>query len=191
MKLTMTVERARNAFAVGAGAVAVIGGASGGCRDLSEFKTSPGDRFEGPIVQADFVRAGVSAGTTLCLTLDTDRLQDAPGAISTSDGLFHATPLRPIPQIWHDPLSTISFGEGRLQNMIYSARAEPRFPDGLGADVFAVVSLMQTGGVEVRILRGAPPSPATTGASDAAAPGPLPPIFAIFDLSRMKGPCSY
>src|SRR5215472_185614 len=90
-----------------------------GCRDLSAFNTGPHDRFEGAVVSADFVRTGVDAGTTLCLTLDTDHLQDAPGALSTSDGRFARTPMRPIPQIWHDPLSTLSFGDGRFHNLIY------------------------------------------------------------------------
>ncbi len=171
----------------GAAAAAVALSCLGGCRDLSAFKAN-GDRFEGAVVQADFVRAGVASGTTLCLTLDTDHLQDAPGAISTSDGRFHATALRPIPQIWHDPLSTLNFGEGRLQNLLYVARGEAPLSDGGpsmppdasdAGDVFVVVSLLQAGGIEVRLLRSAPP-----GASPA-------PIFALFELAREKGPCSY
>ncbi|HLK40721.1 MAG TPA: hypothetical protein VKU41_28405, partial [Polyangiaceae bacterium] len=73
--------------------------AASACRDLSSFSTG-GDRFEGAIVSGDFVRAGVDATTNLCLTIDTDHLQDAPGALSTSDGRFHVVSLRPIPQIW-------------------------------------------------------------------------------------------
>jgi len=160
----------------------------GGCRDLSGFSTVPNDRYEGVVVDADFVRVGVDVGTSLCLTLDADRLQDAPGAISTSDGRFHAVPLRPIPQIWHDPLSTLSFGEGRLKNLMYMATATMRFADNQSDDTLAVVSLMQSGGVEVRLIRGAP-STASADASSMAAPPVI--VFAVFPLSRRTGPCSY
>jgi hypothetical protein len=160
-----------------------LGGLSG-CRDLSGFTTFPNDRFEGLVVDADFVRAGVAAGTSLCVTLNSDHFQDAPGALSTNDGRFHAVPLRPIPQLWHDPLSTLSFGEGRLKNLVYVVTATQTFGDGLGDDVFAVVSLMQSGGVEVRLLRGAP-SVASDGGSATST------VFAVFLLSRRTGPCSY
>ncbi len=156
------------------------------CRDLSSFTTA-GDRFEGPVVQGDFVRAGVDAGTSLCLTLDADHLQDGPGALSTSDGRFHAVALRPIPQIWHDPLSTLSFGEGRLKNLVYVATASTPFSDGNGNDAFVVVSLMQSGAVEVRLVRGAPGLMLDGGASPTSGGN----LFAVFDLTRQKGPCSY
>lgn len=146
-----------------------------GCRDLSSFSTG-GDRYEGSVVQAAFVLAGIDAGTDggprLCLSLDTDRLQDAPGKISTSDGRFSGSPLRPIPQIWHDPLSTLDFGDGRAKNLVYVATASTPFADGSGSDVFAIVSLMESGSVEVRLLR-----------SDN--------VFAVFVLSRQKGACSF
>jgi hypothetical protein len=156
-----------------------------GCRDLSGF-TTHGDRYEGAVVSATFVRAGVpDGGTRLCLTIDTDHLQDpAPGTISSDDGRFHDTPLRTIPNIWFDPLSTFTFGEGRLKNLIYVASATTPFADGYGSDVFVVISLMQSGDVEVRLLRGAPALP------DSGMP-PEDYIFAVFDLSRRSGPCSY
>src|SRR5580700_6629769 len=96
-----------------------------GCRDLSSFSSGSGS-YLGTVVgtaQATFVLAGLDAGTSLCLTLDTDHLQDGPGSVWTSDGLFTAVPLRPIPQIWQDPLSTLSFGEGRVKNLVYVGTA--------------------------------------------------------------------
>jgi len=163
-----------------------------GCRDLSRFSTG-GDRFEGTVVAGDFVRTGVAVGTKMCLSLDTDHLQDTPGAISSNDGRFAATPLRPITQIWQDPLSTISFGEGREKNLIYVA--SPTDADGGDAgDLFVVVSLMTSGGVEIRLLRGAPPTPGTTSdAGDAAPPpsAPAPNVFAVFTLGRESGPCDF
>jgi hypothetical protein len=158
--------------------------AAAGCRDLSSFSTK-GASYEGEVVQGDFVRAGVEPHTRLCLTLDTDHLQDTPGAVWTSDGLFHGVALRPIPQIWHDPLSTLSFGEGRVKNLVYVAAADAAFEGGKGDDVFVIVSLMESGEVEARLLRGAP-----GGAGDAGvtAGGNL---FAVFALTRKAGPCSF
>ena len=167
-------------------------GATVGCRDLSSFSTS-GNRYEGTVVQAAFVRAGVDANTTLCLSLDTDHLQDGPGNLSTSDGRFHQAAMRPIPQIWQDPLSTLSFGDGRLKNLVYVATASSPFSDGNGNDVLVIVSLMQSGSVEVRLLRGAPTVPVeieVDASGDAAATSGSN-LFAVFDLSRQQGPCSY
>ncbi len=166
---------------LGLAAPLAVVAATSACRDLSGFSTTDGDRYENAVIDAGFVLAGLHPNTTLCLTIDTDHLQDAPGAISTDDGLFHKVPLRPIPQLWHDPLSTFSFGEGRLKNLLYVATAST------GDDVFVVVSLMQSGDVEVRLLRGAPSLPADGGLATTSGGN----LFAVFDLGRKSGPCSY
>jgi hypothetical protein len=160
--------------------------AGGGCRDVSGFTTS-GDQFEGAVVQADFVRAGVDRNTRLCMTIDANHLQGSPGAIWTSDGRFHAAALRPIPQIWYDPLSTLSFGEGRLKNLVYMASATTHFADGNGDDVVVVVSLMQSSDIEIRLVRGAPALAIEGGTGTGADTN----LFAVFDLSRKPGRCSY
>lgn len=128
-------------------------------------------------MSGSFVRAGLPDTITMCLTLDTDHLQDAPGAVSTSDGRLQRSALRPIPQIWHDPLSTLSFGEGRLQNLVYAAT-----PDADG-DVLVIVSLMQSDQIEVRLLRGAPGAALDAGAT--------PPLFGVFTLEKKDGPCAF
>ena len=146
-----------------------------GCRDLRRF-SSHGDHFEGTIAVADFVRSGFTIGTKLCLTLDTDHLELLPGMLSTSDGRFHDTPLRTIPQTFHDPISTLSFGEGRIRNLLYMAKPNE---DG-GADMLVIVSLMQSNDVEVRLIRGAPDQ--TTGQTH---------DFGVFYLTRSGGACSF
>ncbi len=88
-------------------------------------------------------------------------------------------------RFWSDPLSSLSFGEGRLRNLVYVVRASVPFDDGNGDDVFAIASLMQSGGVELRLLRSAPP-PAFDGSA-----APSGNVFAVFALSRSGGPCSY
>ena len=101
-------------------ALAGLAAFAAGCRDVSRF-SSKGDRFEGSVVKGSFVRSGLVEDAKMCLTLDTDHLQDSPGTLTTTDGRFRLTSLRPIPQIWHDPLSTLRFGDGRVQNLIYAA----------------------------------------------------------------------
>jgi hypothetical protein len=160
--------------------------AMSGCRDLSRF-SSHGDRFQGGVVRGSFVRSGIGEFTEMCLTLDTDHLQDAPGVLTTSDGRFNGAPLRPIPQLWHDPLSTMTFGDGRIQNLVYAV--SPIVGDGSVAeaqDVFTVVSLMEGGHVEVRLLRGAPQADA-----GAPPPGTAAALFAVFNLDRRPGPCAF
>jgi hypothetical protein len=167
------------------------------CHDLSSFASGSGGYYEGPVVGAGFVKTGLG-DSRMCLTVDTTQLQTAPGAISTNDGLFHRTPLRPIPQLWQDPLSTLTFGEGRIQNALYVARGAPQSdgaagaeagptgPGGQGGDVFVVISFMVAGDIEVRLLRGAPPM---AGDEDAGS-GP-PDLFGVFVLSRGTGTCPY
>jgi hypothetical protein len=160
-------------IALAAAALATLAG----CHDVSRY-ASHGDGFEGPVVAGSFVRSGVTADARMCLMFDTDHLEDAPGTISTTDGRFTATPLRPIPQVLHDPLSTLTFGEGRVRNLLYAATPSD------GPDVLVVLSLMKSGGIEARVLRGAP-QPDAGVASTAS-----PPMFAIFNLERrLDQPC--
>lgn len=157
-----------------------------GCRDVSKF-SSKNDRYEGAITNGSFVRSGVSEDVKMCLTLDTDRLQDAPGTLRTSDGRFNGATLRPIPQLWHDPLSTLTFGDGRIQNLLYAV--SPVVGDAgpeEAQDVFVVLSLMQSNRIEARLLRGAPQSDA--GATPA---GVASAVFAVFHLEREPGACSF
>jgi hypothetical protein len=152
-----------------------------GCRDLQRFSATR-DHYEGSVAKGSFVRAGFGDDVRLCLTLDADSLQDTPGTLSSSDGRFRAARLRPIPQLAHDPLSTLDFGAGRLKNLVYGVAPTP--DAGGGDDVLAVVSLMESNDVEVRLVRGAP----ADGDAGAAAGTNL---FGVFRLQRQSGPCSF
>ncbi len=152
-----------------------------GCRDVSGFTTKPNERFEGSVASGNFVRSGVAPDVRMCLSLDTNHLQDAPGSITTSDGRFRATALRPIPQLWHDPLSTMTFGDGRLQNLIYVATSDE---DAGRSEVTIVLSLMQSGAIEARLMRSAP------GADPASSSAHGTPLFAVFNLERESGACA-
>jgi len=167
-----------HALAVGAVALLV----TSGCQDLGDYSTTANRQYVGCVVPADFVLSGVPSTTQLCLTLDATQLQQAPGLISSSDGRFQATPLRPIPQLWNDPLSTFNFGEGRTKNLLYMAT--PAADSGVAGDITVVVSLMAVGNVEVRLLRGAPALAATDATTRA------PNVFAVFPLSLRKNGCA-
>ena len=193
-----------------------LAGAAFSCRDLSRFSTVGGGKYEGTIAAGAFVRTGFGDTTTACITLDTDHLQDNPGTISTSDGRLKQAKMRPIPELWNDPLSTLNFGEGRVKNLIYVAR--PTGDDT--SDVTVVVSLLQSSDVEVRLFRGAPDSDdASSGVNDAgttatngatsdsgssdsgtsdagsndagASSTGTSRLFGVFGLSRGDGACSY
>src|SRR3954463_14209281 len=112
---------------------------AGGCRDLSRFDSKPGAAYCGAIIGTPEFQDGLlPAGPpnlTLKLTLDTAKLNSEPGILSSNDEangapgirsnndeanglcpsrgepLFRDSPLRAIPQIDHDVLSTMSFGE--------------------------------------------------------------------------------
>lgn len=147
-----------------------------GCADTSRFTSEPGESWCGTVATASFVRAGIAEGTKLRLVLDAEHLQTNPGQIWTSPlgtgEKLTATRLEVIPQLLHDPLSTLSFGEGRVKNGLAVAE--------LGStQVLVVLSLMQSGEVEVRLMRG-------TGATAAGSPAQ---IFGVFRLTRERGDC--
>jgi hypothetical protein len=169
-------------------ALAALLATSMGCKNVTRFSSKDGDHFEGDIVKGSFVRAGIGDNAKMCFLLDAGHLQDAPGTFSTSDGRFKDAPLRPIPQIWHDPLSTMTFGEGRSQNLVYVASPSPSAttPASDAQDVMVFLSLMDEGGLEVRLVRGAP-------VADAGTPMPAvaSPMFGVFTLDRRDGACSF
>jgi len=152
-----------------------------GCKDISRFGTGPGESYCGQVVPGGFVRQGFAPGVRLRLHLDTDHLQEAPGDLATDDGLFTDAPLRPIPQLAHDTLSTLDFGEGRVRNLLFGAQPQA------GAAAYVIISLLENESVEVRILRGAPPMEGET---------PSPPeqghdLFGVFPLARQEGTCGF
>lgn len=180
-------------------ATVVALGALGGlaaCRDLSSYSTK-GGRFEGTIAGATFTRAGLDAGTRACLTLDVDRFQSGPGTLSTSDGRFRAAKLRPIPQAFEDPIAMMTFGEGRIKNAFYAV--SPRTNGGPDeADAIVVLSLLDSGDIEVRVVRGAPETDVDAAAAFPADAGVVtattkdgPPLFGVFLMRKEDGACPF
>jgi hypothetical protein len=151
----------------------------GACKDVSRFSTEAGESYCGQIVGAGFVRRGFDDKIRMAMKFDADHLADAPGLLSTDDGLLAGTPMRPLPEVMNDPLSTLNFGEGRDKNLLFAV--DPAEAAN-GPTIFAVVSLMHGGDAEVRLMRGAP--------SAAGAQTGAPPLFGVFaPMTRRPDPC--
>ncbi len=114
------------------------------------------------------------------LAVDVDRIADFPGEITTEDGQFVHASLRAIPQVAHDQLATFQFGDGRVRNLLCGV--EP----AQGTTAMAILSLLDNGNAEVRIVRGAPLAPQQAPPSNNESP-----LFGIFPLSRQKGTCGF
>ena len=147
-----------------------------GCRDLDRFDTGESGAYCGQIINGAFTRHGFAEGLGLRLTLDIAALQQAPGTLSTNDAeagrcapqpLFDRAPLQVTPELFADPLSLLEFGATRDHNFVAWVDSTCQ------GSALAVVSLMHTGDVEVRLLRRGEPS-------DPPGPGD----FGVFQLQR-------
>jgi hypothetical protein len=120
------------------------------CTNVGEYSTSLGECYDGSIIDAAFVREGFGTGVKISLTLDVDALgrgaYDA-GRLNTSDGTFRDARLSQMDTLEHDTLSLLQFPGGRVRN--YLAYATP----AAGPAALVVVSLMEDGTVEVRVMR--------------------------------------
>src|SRR5690606_2358263 len=126
-----------------------------GCSDLSKFELDTGEAYCGrmvsaPLFHAGFVPDGSPPAMRLKLHLDVDRLTTLPGRITTDDetrglckdaggSLFDHAQLRAIPQVLHDPISMLKFGDGREHSFFAYADSTCQ------GTMLAVVSLMQSG----------------------------------------------
>ena len=147
-----------------------------GCRDLDRFDTGENGAYCGQIIDGDFTRRGFPAGLGMRVTLDIPALQVAPGTLTTDDAetgycapqpLFDHTPFQVTPELFSDPLSLLEFGFTRDHNFIAWVDSTCQ------GSALAVVSLMHTGDVEVRLLR---------RGEQAETPGPGD--FGVFQLQR-------
>jgi hypothetical protein len=71
-----------------------------------------------------------------------------------------------------------------VQNLVYIAT--PTAPTADTQDVMVFMSLMDEGGIEVRLVRGAPQVDGGPVAS-----GQATPVFGVFTLDRRDGACAF
>jgi hypothetical protein len=168
-----------------------------GCQSQKDFDLEDNESYCGPITSADFLRR--PNGNEPNAFYEDDRIElhgyssrqaaCPAGSLTTTSRLLDGAELRPIEVLAHDPLSTLQFGDGRVENEIYFVRT------ARGQDLLAVLSLMTDGAVELRLLGaaqseeggGLPPCPTDPDAGVAALP-PTP-VFALFHLRRDRAGC--
>lgn len=168
----------RTAIAVAAAALL-----SCACTNIGEFSTGLGECYRGKIVNAPFILAGFAAGTQLSMTLDTNAIAAADvdggpenaGVVWTSDGKFSASAITQMSQLANDSLSQFQFPGGRIRNyLVYVVAAD-------GVPAMMVISLMENGVVEARIMR-----PETDicplGVASCETPTPYEALYGVFRL---------
>ncbi|MEO8903910.1 MAG: hypothetical protein ABI488_16450 [Polyangiaceae bacterium] len=162
------------------------------CHNLDSFDTKDGAAYCGSILrqpefQDGFQPAGHPPDLELSLTLDTNRLTSEPGRLRSNDAgsglcgdqpLFHEAPLRAIPEVDHDVLSTLSFGEGHEHDFFVWVDSTCQ------GTMVGVVSLLKNDEVELRLFK-----PAHKPAPDA--PPDRSPGFAMFHFYAQKGGCGF
>src|SRR5215212_2972122 len=144
------------------------------CKNLDRFDTKGNAAYCGQLVSAPAFHDGFvpdgQPGVLLAmkLTLDTSRLSSFSedkmtqlGALTSNDAdtglcsasdqaLFESSPVRSIPQLDHDTLSTLSFGEGHDEDFFAWTDSTCQ------GTMLAVVSLLRKGDVELRLFKPAP-----------------------------------
>lgn len=158
-----------------------------GCSDLSKFELEAGEAYCGslvsaPLFHAGFVPDGSPPRLRLRLQLDIDRLTSRPGELTSDDQgrglcrdtderLFDEAELRAIPEVLHDPISTLDFGEGRKHSFFAYVDSSCQ------GTMLAITSLMKNGDVEMRLFKPRPATGDDAPASESAG-------YALFYLKR-------
>lgn len=165
------------------------------CRDLDRFNTTDKEAFCGHLVTGPSFNDGILAKEQIAalmqmkLKLDTSQLSsfsndemvrlgflssnDADSGLCSGDGepLFKSSPLRSIPQLDHDTLSTLSFGEGHDEDFFAWSDSTCQ------GTMLVLVSLLRKGDVELRLFKPAPLPPPKAGPDKR-------PGYALFYLQR-------
>ncbi|HEV8547480.1 MAG TPA: hypothetical protein VGQ57_00605 [Polyangiaceae bacterium] len=163
------------------------------CRSLERFDADKPAAYCGGVVGAanfssGFIPSGSPPNLELRLQLDTSSLTDRPGSLSSNDAgrgvcdklpLFDEAPLRAIPELLHDALSQMEFGDGHEADFFAWVDSTCK------GTMLAVVSLLHNGAVEVRLLKPGPDlPPMTTDAADLSG-------FALFYTTKNEKGCGF
>jgi hypothetical protein len=165
-----------------------------GCPSLDRFDTPGTSAYCGsilgaPLFHAGFVPTGVRPSLELRLKLDTAALSTRPGTLTSNDletgfcsadghALFEEAPLRAIPELAHDTLSQLDFGEGHEQNFFAWVDSNCQ------GTMLAVVSMLTNGTIQVRLMKPAADPPPNAGPEQQ-------PGFALFNMKRNDSGCGF
>jgi len=175
------------------------------CRSLDRFDTKNDAAFCGQLVSApafhdgfvpDPKRGQPQLQLTMKLTLDTSQLSTFSndtvtqvGALTSNDAelglcapggqaLFESSPVRGIPQVDHDTISTLTFGEGHDEDFFAWTDSTCQ------GTMLALVSLLRKGDVELRLFKPAALPPPEAGPDQR-------PGFGLFYLKRNEKGCGF
>jgi hypothetical protein len=169
------------------------------CRSLDRFDTSGdaafcGDLVSGPSFHDGFVAEGEPWNLRLKLDLEASKLSsfsenknaiigwltsnDLGAGLCIDQPLFQSAPIRAIPQLYHDTLSTLSFGEGHDEDFFAYVDSTCQ------GTMVSLVSLLRNGNVEVRLFK--PARLPDEGAKPDKRPG-----YAVFYLTRNEEGCEF
>lgn len=168
------------------------------CKNLERFDTKGDAAYCGTIVAGPSFHDGFIASQQepflLRLTLDTSQISGVadnqvalPGRLTSNDGesglcaehaLFENSLMRTIPQVYHDSISTMSFGEGHEEDFFAWVDSTCQ------GTMLSLVSLLSSGNVELRLFKPAPVP--KDGAGPEERPG-----YALFHLTRYEKGCGF
>jgi hypothetical protein len=157
-----------------------------GCQSLDRFDTKGNAAYCGQVVDSKFVLTPSSQGgfdrqLRMKLKLDTTQLSSNPGSVTTYDAdggpcngapTFDDAELVVTTEIQNDPLSTMVFDDGQVQNIVAWVDSTCR------GKMLSIVSLYKSNRVEVRLLK-----PGTSATNRDA--------FALFRLDRSEHGCMF
>jgi hypothetical protein len=164
-------------------AVALV---STGCKNLDKFDTAQGQAYCGELVSEKYGSEGFEYWTKqneplkLAFTLDTSHLEDVPGKLRSNDAgfgpctplpLFDDAPLRVIQTARGDRLANIRLGDDHEEEVLVYVDST------CSGSMFAILSLVQDGSTELRLLRPAP---------DIRGPVADLPRFGVFTLNKRE-----
>jgi hypothetical protein len=165
-----------------------------GCKSLERYDTEGTSAYCGSIVgpslfEEGFVPENQPPGLGLSLKLTTETLSTRPGTLSSNDAqtgfcreegraLFENAPLRAIPEMFHDSLSQLEFGEGHVQDFFAWVDSSCQ------GTMLAVVSLLANGAVEMRLMKPAAEPPPNAGPDQQ-------PGYALFYMEKSTPGCGY
>jgi len=175
--------------------------ASVSCRSLDRFNAEKPAAYCGDIVgatastdgglagfQTGLIPSGSPPTLQVRLQLDTSSLSNRPGTLTSRDAghgvcgdspLFDEAPLRAIPELLHDALSQLDFGQGHEHDLF------ARVDSTCKGTMPTVISLLSNGAVEIRLFKPAPDLPSmTTDQADLAG-------FGLFYLQRNQNGCGF
>ncbi len=172
------------------------------CRDLERFDTKGDQAYCGDLVsgmsfddgfwpdgEPKLLRMQLSELNTNLLSTFTNDTSSFPARLTSNDAedglcaaqgqaLFAYAPLRSIPQIDHDSIATLSFGEGHDQDFFAWVESTCQ------GTMLALVSLLRNNDVELRLFKPAPLPPPMASANER-------PGFALFHLQRNNRGCGF